>query len=236
MSEIDDIATPPGGEPAQADASATGEAPERPAMDLGQLKAVVEALVFASPEPLTPKMLFKLLADEPREEVTAAVEALKQDYGARPGLQLAEVAGGYQITTRPELHEWVRRLFHERTTQKLSVASLETLSVIAYRQPITRADVEAIRGVQCSEMMKQLMDRGLVRIAGEDESLGRPFLYETTRRFLELFGLRDLDDLPLANRLRCPGGRAAPAPHASASAAPDAPEAAPAASGEPAVR
>ncbi len=196
MSEIDDIETPPGGEPAQADASATGEAPERPAMDLGQLKAVVEALVFASPEPLTPKMLFKLLADEPREEVTAAVEALKQDYGARPGLQLAEVAGGYQITTRPELHEWVRRLFHERTTQKLSVASLETLSVIAYRQPITQAEIGEIRGVNASGVLSTLLERHLIKIVGRKNVIGRPFLYGTTREFLIRFGLNELGDLP----------------------------------------
>src|SRR5690606_39035131 len=131
MSETDDIETPQGDGPVQPERPAE-ETPERPRMELGQLKGLVEALVFASPEPLTPKMLFKLLSDEPREDVTAAVAALKEDYRDRPGLQLAEVAGGLQITTRPELHEWVRRLFHERTTQKLSVASLETLSVVAY--------------------------------------------------------------------------------------------------------
>ena len=102
-----------------------------------ELKAIVEALIFASPEPLTPKMLFKLLADEPKEDVTATIEALKADYETRPGLQFVEVAGGYQIVTRPELHEWVRRLFHERSTQKLTVQGLETLAVIAYKQPIT---------------------------------------------------------------------------------------------------
>src|SRR5882672_12008742 len=102
-----------------------------------ELKAIVEALIFASPEPLTPKMLFRLLADEPKEDVTATIEALKADYESRPGLQFVDVAGGYQIVTRPELHEWVRRMFHERTTQRLSVQALETLAVIAYKQPIT---------------------------------------------------------------------------------------------------
>ena len=111
------------------------EAPVR--LDVGQLKAIIEALVFASPDPLTPKVLIKLLSDEPREDVLAAVEALKDDYQQRGGLHVAEVAGGLQITTRPELHEWVRRLFQERTTQKLSVQSLETLAVVAYRQPVT---------------------------------------------------------------------------------------------------
>jgi segregation and condensation protein B len=112
-------------------------------MDIAQLKAIIEALVYASPEPLTPRMLYKLLNDEPKEDVLAAVKALQQDYEQRGGLHIAEVAGGYQITTRPELHEWVRRMFHERTTQKLTVASLETLAVIAYRQPITAAEIRS---------------------------------------------------------------------------------------------
>src|SRR5262245_39598287 len=114
---------------ALAKAEASPESEATPRLDQSQLKAIIESLVFASPEPLTPKMLFKLLADEPKEDVTAAIEALKQDYANRPGLHLTEVAGGYQITTRPEFHEWVRRLFHERTSQKLSVQALETLAV-----------------------------------------------------------------------------------------------------------
>ena len=102
-----------------------------------ELRAIVEALIFASPEPVTLKMLSKLLADEPEEDVVAAVDAIRADYEQRPGLQCVEVAGGFQIVTRPELHEWVRRLFHERSTQKLTVQALETLAVIAYKQPIT---------------------------------------------------------------------------------------------------
>ncbi len=105
-----------------------------------ELKAILEALIFASPDPLTPKAMFKLLDTEPKEDVQAALAELKQDYEQRPGgLQMVEVAGGYQIVTRSDLHEWVRRLFHERTTQKLTVQALETLAVIAYRQPITAA-------------------------------------------------------------------------------------------------
>ena len=113
-----------------------------------ELKAIVEALIFASPDPLTPKMLYRLLADEPKEDVKATVEALKADYESRPGLQFVEVAGGYQIVTRPELHEWVRRLFHERSAQKLTVQGLETLAVIAYKQPITALEIGEIRGVK----------------------------------------------------------------------------------------
>src|SRR5215212_4865252 len=103
----------------------------KPKMELSQLKAVIEALVFASPDPVTPRTLYRLLNDEPKEDVKAALDALKSDYADRGGLHIAEVAGGYQITTRPEYHEWVRRLFHERSANKLSVASLETLSVVA---------------------------------------------------------------------------------------------------------
>src|SRR5215831_17107900 len=108
---------------------------------MSDLKPIVEALIFASPDPVTVKTLVKLLEPETREDIVAAVEALKQDYERPGGLQIVEVAGGYQIVTRPELHEWVRRLFHERTTQKLSVAALETLAVIAYKQPVTGPEI-----------------------------------------------------------------------------------------------
>ena len=168
----------------------------RPAMDSAQLEAIVEALVFASPEPLTPKMLFKLLADEPKDDVQAALDALVARYANPGGLHLAQVAGGYQITTRPELHEWVRRLFHERNTQKLSVASLETLSVIAYRQPVTAAEVNEIRAVNASGVLSTLLERHLIKIVGRKNVVGRPFLYGTTKEFLVRFGLKDLNDLP----------------------------------------
>jgi segregation and condensation protein B len=161
-----------------------------------ELKAIVEALIFASPEPLTPKMLFKLLADEPREDIAATVEALKADYDSRPGLQFVEVAGGYQIVTRPELHEWVRRLFHERSTQRLTVQGLETLAVIAYKQPITALEIGEIRGVNTSGVLSTLLERHLVKIVGRKNVVGRPFLYATTKEFLIRFGLKDLGDLP----------------------------------------
>jgi segregation and condensation protein B len=161
-----------------------------------EVKAIVEALIFASPEPITPKMLFKLLREEPKEDVTAAVEALKADYESRPGLQLVEVAGGYQIVTRPQLHEWVRRLFHEHSTQKLTVQGLETLAVIAYKQPITALEITEIRGVNTSGVLTTLLERHLIKIVGRKNVVGRPFLYSTTRDFLIRFGLNDLGDLP----------------------------------------
>ena len=167
-----------------------------PAAVSAEVKAVVEALIFASPEPITPKMLFKLLAEEPREDVTAAIAALKTDYENRPGLQMVEVAGGYQIVTRPDLHEWVRRLFHERSSQKLTVQGLETLAVIAYKQPITSLEIAEIRGVNTSGVLSTLLERHLIKIVGRKNVVGRPFLYATTKEFLIRFGLNNLNDLP----------------------------------------
>jgi len=161
-----------------------------------EVKAVVEALIFASPEPITPKMLYKLLSDEPKEDVLAAVNALKADYENRPGLQMVEVAGGFQIVTRPELHEWVRRLFHERSTQKLTAQGLETLAVIAYKQPITALEITEIRGVNTTGVLSTLLERHLIKIVGRKNVVGRPFLYATTKEFLIRFGLKDLNDMP----------------------------------------
>jgi segregation and condensation protein B len=163
---------------------------------MSDLKAIIEALIFASPDPVTVKTLVKLLDTEPKEDIVAAIDGLKQDYDRPGGLQLVEVAGGYQIVTRPELHEWVRRLFHERTTQKLSVAALETLAVIAYKQPVTAPEIAEIRGVNTAGVVGTLMERKLVKITGRKQVVGRPFLYGTTREFLERFGLNDLSDLP----------------------------------------
>ena len=173
--------------PAAEDAVATVSA---------EVKAVVEALIFASPEPITPKMLFRLLAEEPKEDVKAAIEALKADYENRPGLQIVDVAGGYQIVTRSQLHEWVRRLFHERSTQKLTAQGLETLAVIAYKQPVTALEITEIRGVNTSGVLSTLLERHLIKIVGRKNVVGRPFLYATTKEFLIRFGLNDLGDLP----------------------------------------
>jgi segregation and condensation protein B len=188
-------------EPHGADAIAEGLDEEAAAPDAykktsAELKAIVEALIFASPDPLTPKALFKLLDSEPKDDVLAAVEELKGDYERPGGLQLVEVAGGYQIVTRPDLHEWVRRLFHERSTQKLSVQALETLAVIAYRQPITALEITEIRGVNTSGVLNTLLERHLIKIVGRKQVVGRPFMYSTTKEFLIRFGLKDLSDLP----------------------------------------
>jgi segregation and condensation protein B len=167
-----------------------------------QLKPIIEALMFASPEPLTPKTLYKLLDGEPREDVDAALASLRADYDRPGGLQIVEVAGGYQIVTRPELHEWVRKLFHERTTQKLSVQALETLAVIAYKQPVTAPEIAEIRGVSSSGgVLATLVERHLIKTVGRKQVVGRPFMYATTREFLERFGLNDLNDLPKVDEM-----------------------------------
>ena len=163
---------------------------------MSDLRAVVEALIFASPEPVTLKTLVKLLDTEPKEDIVAAIAELKETYDRPGGLQMVEVAGGYQIVTRPELHEWVRRLFHERTSQKLTVASLETLAVVAYKQPVTAPEIAEIRGVNTAGVLGTLMERKLIKIVGRKQVVGRPFLYGTTREFLQRFGLNDLSDLP----------------------------------------
>ena len=181
------------------------------------LKPIIEALIFASPEPVTPKTLYKLLEGETKEDVDAALAAVRGEYEARGGVQMVEVAGGYQIVTRPELHEWVRKLFHDRTTQKLSVQSLETLAVIAYKQPVTAAEIAEIRGVSSSGgVLSTLIERRLIKTVGRKPVVGRPFMYATTREFLDRFGLSDLADLPKVEELSdvlgfdLPGGLAEP--------------------------
>lgn len=184
---------------AEAEAPSPEPSPESdvaPALATADLQAILEAIIFASPEPLTPKAIYKLLSSEPKEDVQAALEALKKSYDRPGGLQLVEVAGGYQIVTRPELHEWVRRLFNERTTQRLSVQALETLAVIAYRQPITAVEITEIRGVNTSGVLNTLLERHLIKIVGRKQVVGRPFMYATTKEFLIRFGLNDLADLP----------------------------------------
>ena len=183
-----------------------------------ELKPIIEALIFASPDPLTLKTLFRLLDEEPPEDVERALEALQADYDARGGLQMVQVAGGYQICTRPEFHEWVRRLFHEHSKQRLSVQALETLAVIAYKQPITGPEIAEIRGVNTSAVVGTLLERQLVKVVGRKQVVGRPFLYATTREFLNRFGLSDLGDLPKVEEmaealgLEVPLGLATPGP------------------------
>lgn len=174
--------------------------------------ARLEAVLLVADGALAGRRLAQLATLADAAEARELVERLNAAYDAvGSAFRIERVASGYQLLTRPEFAFWLDKLHQRQGELKLSPPAMETLSIVAYRQPITRADIEAIRGVQCAEMLKQLMERGLVRIGGEDDSLGRPYLYETTRKFLELFGLRGLDDLPMADRLRRPSSAAGPA-------------------------
>ena len=165
--------------------------------DFRELQSIIEALIFASPDPVSLKVLVKTIDSEPPEHVEEALASICREWKARSGgLQLVEVAGGYQIVTKPEFHEWVRRLFHEHSKQRLSIPALETLAVVAYRQPVTGPEIADIRGVNTSGVLGTLVERRLVKVVGRRAVIGRPFLYATTREFLDRFGLSDLEDLP----------------------------------------
>ncbi len=163
---------------------------------MDDLKNIIETLLFVADEPLAADRIKKLLVEPEAAEIRAALEALQAEYEARRGgFYLTEVAGGFQFRTRPEYNGWVRRLVDPRPV-RLSKAALETLAIIAYKQPIIRADVEHIRGVDCGGVLRQLLERKLVRVLGRREIPGRPLIYATTRKFLETFDLKDLKDLP----------------------------------------
>jgi segregation and condensation protein B len=193
---LHELAEEPSPPEADQEAQPNPDDEQMPRRGSAELKAIIEALIFASPDPLTLKAICKLLDSEPKEDVQAAIAELKQDYERPGGLQLVEVAGGYQIVTRPDLHEWVRRLFHERSTQRLSVQALETLAVVAYRQPVTSLEITEIRGVNTAGVLNTLLERHLIKIVGRKPVVGRPFMYATTKEFLIRFGLNDLSDLP----------------------------------------
>jgi segregation and condensation protein B len=171
----------------------------------------LEAILFLAREPLTSRKLshYANLADG--TEARTLIRRLNAMYDqSGRAFRVEEVAGGYQLLTRPRYAKWLRRLTHVGPPARLSAPALETLAVVAYRQPVLRAEVEAIRGVNCGEILRQLMERDLLRISGRGHDLGRPFLYSTTKRFLQVFGLQNLDKLPRAEVLR---GAASAGPH-----------------------
>jgi segregation and condensation protein B len=160
------------------------------------VKNIVESLLFVAQEPLSPERLKKILEPAQAGAIAEAIAALRADYDSRQGgFYLAEVAGGYQFRTRPEYTAWIRRLVDPKPV-RLSKAALETLAIIAYKQPVIRSDVEHIRGVDCGGVLRQLLERKLIRVLGRKEIAGRPLIYATTRKFLETFDLKDLKDLP----------------------------------------
>lgn len=166
-----------------------------------ELRPVVEALLFATDQPLTLKRLTEIVGAE-KGRVLEIIEELRKEYDATgKAFQIEEIAGGFLLLSRPEYHQWVARLERKAREAKLSPAAMETLSIIAYKQPILRSTIEAIRGVESSQMLRSLIEKGLVKIVGRDETLGRPLLYGTTKKFLEYFGLRSLRDLPRTQEL-----------------------------------
>ena len=158
--------------------------------------SIIEALIFVSEEPLSVKSIAGVLKED-RDAVAETVNALAEEFNGRNGgLQLREVAGGWQFATRPEHHEYVRRLLRTRPSAKLTIASLETLAVIAYRQPVTVPEILEIRGVQSPSAIKTLLDKKLIVAKGRKETIGRPMMYGTSKDFLLQFGLKDLTELP----------------------------------------
>lgn len=169
---------------------------ERQPRNISEIVAIVEALIFVADEPVSAKLLAEVLQED-RETIDAAVEQLQNEYQQREsGLSLREIAGGWQISTRAEFHEEVRKFLKTRPNAKLSLAALETLAVIAYKQPVTVPEILEIRGVQSASAIKTLLDKRLITAKGRKETVGRPIQYGTSKEFLVQFGLKDLSELP----------------------------------------
>lgn len=169
------------------------------------LETVIEAVLFASDEPLTPKRLVDIAEAGSVKQIRQCVRDLNRKYKQGGfSFRIEKIAGGFQMMTLPAFNPWLSKLIKVRTDNKLSPAALETLAVVSYKQPIIRADVEAIRGVASGEVIRNLMYKGLVKIVGLAEILGRPMLYGTTKKFLDVFGLASLKDLPKVEELKNP--------------------------------
>lgn len=169
------------------------------------IKNIIESLLFVSETPLTIERLKDVLETVDTKAIRQALSELSDDYEShRSSILLKEVAGGFQIRTRPEYHDWIKRLL-KPSPHRLSKAALETLSIIAYKQPIIRSDVEHLRGVDCGGVLRVLMEKKLIRTLGRKEIPGRPLIYATTKRFLEVFDLKDLKDLPTPKEIEAMG-------------------------------
>ncbi len=166
-------------------------------LDEQELKGIIESLLYVSQDPLTVDKITSVLAGPPKVVVNNAVRALQQDYDQDGrGLHIVEVAGGFSMVTRPDCAPWITRLQKVKASAKVSRSALETLAIIAYKQPIVRGDIEQIRGVETSGVLRTLLDQKLIRMVGRKDIPGRPILYGTSKVFLQRFGLRDLRDLP----------------------------------------
>ena len=172
-------------------------------MELNDARNIVEAILFIADQPVSLRTLEKLFDGEfTKDDLSQLLTELGQEYqNRRSPLEVREIAGGWQISTRPEFAPWIRKVFKDRLTYRLSNSAMETLSIIAYKQPITRGEIEEIRGVEVSAVLDTLVERHLVKIAGRKEAIGRPLLYGTTHDFLRSFGLKRLEDLPSVESL-----------------------------------
>lgn len=194
-------AEPPDGVVDDAEESEGAEAGEMPPVNL----PLLEALLLSTHHPLTAGRLAELMDLAATKPIRAAIKQLNDQYeSSGRSFRIDQVAGGYQILTLPDFGEHLKKLHQKEADAKLTKAALETLAIVAYKQPILRADVEAIRGCACGETIRSLMEKHLVKIAGRAEEPGRPILYGTTKRFLELFGLNNLRDLPQPENLQPP--------------------------------
>jgi len=166
---------------------------------------VVESLLFASDRPLTLQKIVAMLGTGTARDVRNHIKTLNKRYAeTRAAFRIEQLAGGYQMLSLPAFNTWIRKLKKSKQDSKLSQASLETLALVAYKQPVVRADIEAVRGVATGEVLNRLREMGLIKIVGRAEDIGRPMLYGTTKRFLEVFGLSSLDDLPEVEELQPP--------------------------------
>jgi segregation and condensation protein B len=168
------------------------------AMTIDELKPIIESLIFVSEEPITLKQITAILEGEEAADVEAATTRLADEFNARGGgIELRQVAGGYKLSTRPELNEYIRRFLKSQPSARLSMAALETLAVVAYKQPITIPEIQEIRNVKSStSAIKTLIDRRLIVAKGHKQVVGRPMMYGTSKEFLMQFGLNDLSELP----------------------------------------
>jgi segregation and condensation protein B len=166
-------------------------------MEIEELKSVLEAIIYAADDPVRPEQLKEVFPDESYDKIETALQKMAEEFNARPGgMWIREIAGGFRMTTRPEHHEYVRSYLKTKPAAKLSMAALETLAVIAYKQPVTLAEILAIRGKKSSTALHTLLEKKLVVIVGRKPVVGRPILYGTSKEFLVHFGLKDLDELP----------------------------------------
>ncbi len=187
-----------------AEAVKQEEQPAQPPEQAPTVESVIEAILFATDEPLTESRLASIV-ETSSKQVRESIENLNAKYEANNNaFRIEQIAGGYQMLTLNLYNSWLKKMLRARGDTKLSTAALETLAIIAYKQPIIRADIEAVRGVASGEVIRSLMYKGLVKITGRAEILGRPMLYGTTKKFLEVFGLNSLKDLPKAEELKNP--------------------------------